>query len=125
VRQVDWLVLLGGLATIAWVNWYFFMAQRTAATAKATAGRQQVDVTVRGGYDPGVIRLKRGVPARLLFDRQETSSCSEEIVIPGFGVRKFLEPFKKTAVDITPNERGKFDMTCGMSMLHGTLLVED
>jgi plastocyanin domain-containing protein len=125
VRQIDWFVLFGGVAAIAWVNWYFFLAQRSAVTAKAGAGRQEVDVTVRGGYDPGVIRLKRGVPARLVFDRQETSPCSEEIVIPAFGVRKFLQPFAKTPVEITPKESGKFDMTCGMSMLHGTLLVED
>lgn len=125
MRQIDWFVLLGGVAAIAWVNWYLFLAQRPAIAAKPSAGRQDVDVTVRGGYDPGVIRLKRGVPARLVFDRQETSPCSEEIVIPAFGVRKFLQPFAKTAVDITPKESGTFDMTCGMSMLHGTLLVED
>jgi plastocyanin domain-containing protein len=124
VRQVDWLVLLSGVAAIAWVNWYFFLAQRATATASASDGRQDVEVTVRGGYDPGVIRLKRGVPARIVFDRQETSACSEEIVIPAFGVRRFLAPFKKTPVDFTPTESGKFDMTCGMSMLHGTLLVE-
>jgi hypothetical protein len=22
----DWLVLVGGIAAIAWVNWYFFLA---------------------------------------------------------------------------------------------------
>ena len=72
-----------------------------------------------------MIRLKRGQPARLVFNRKETAPCSEEIVIPAFGVRRFLAPFKKTAVEITPNESGAFELTCGMSMLHGTLLVED
>jgi len=27
---IEWLVVLGGIAAIAWVNWYFFLATRTA-----------------------------------------------------------------------------------------------
>ena len=120
------LVVAGAaLAAIVWVNWYFFFARRPSAAAQAVGGVQEVVIAVRGGYDPGVIRLKRGVPARLLFDRQETSSCSEEIVLPAFGIKKFLPPFKQTAVEIMPDETGTFEMTCGMSMLHGKLLVED
>ena len=122
---VDWIVLIAGIAAIAWVNWYFFFAeQRTVAAAAGAGGVQEVEIAVRGGYDPGVIRLKRGVPARLLFNRQETSSCSEEVVIPEFGIRKFLPPFEKTPVTITPDKPGSFDITCGMSMLHGKLVVE-
>ena len=125
MSTTDWFVLAAGIAAIAWVNWYFFFAERNAAVASANAGGvQEVEIAVRGGYDPGVIRLKRGVPARLVFHRQETSSCSEEIVIPEFGVRKFLPPHEKTPVSITPDKNGTFDMTCGMSMLHGKLVVE-
>lgn len=125
MSQAEWVVLLGGIAAIAWVNWYFFFAEQPTGVARSAGGVQEIEVQVRGGYDPGVIRLKRGVPARLVFDRQETSSCSEEIVIPEFGIRRFLEPFKKTPVEITPTKSGRFEMTCGMSMLHGTLVVEE
>lgn len=121
----EWLVLIAGLAAIAWVNWHFFFAQRAATAAKLTGGTQQVHIVVRGGYDPGVVRVKRGVPARLVFDRQETSSCSEEIVIPEFSIRKFLPAFAKTAVEFTPTKAGTFDISCGMSMLHGKLVVEE
>ena len=121
----EWLVLFAGLAAIGWVNWYFFAAQRSAVAATAAGGVQEVQIAVKGGYDPGVVRLKRGMPARLVFDRQETSSCSEEIVIPEFGVKRFLPAFRKTPVEITPDKAGTFDITCGMSMLHGKLVVED
>ena len=119
------VVVVAALAAIVWVNWYFFFARRAAVAATASGEVQEVRIEVKGGYDPGVVRLKRGVPARLVFDRQETSSCSEEVVLPAFGVKKFLPPFKQTAVEITPNEAGSFEITCGMSMLHGKLLVED
>ena len=119
------LVLVAGVCAIAWVNWYFFFAERGAVAAKASGGQQVVDVRVRGGYDPGVITAKRGIPLRLVFDRQETSSCSEEVVIGAFGIRKFLPPYEKTAVELTPTQPGTFDITCGMSMLHAKLVVED
>jgi P-type Cu+ transporter len=71
-----------------------------------------------------VIHAKEGAPLRLIFDRQETSSCSEEVVIGDFGVKRFLPAFQKTVVELTPDRTGRFDFTCGMGMLHGTLIVE-
>jgi plastocyanin domain-containing protein len=121
----EWAVLIAGIAAIAWVNWYFLFAERRTAAAAAIGGKQEVEIEVKGGYDPGVVRLKRGVPARLVFNRQENSSCSEEIVISAFGIRKYLPAFEKTPVDLTPSEKGTFEITCGMSMLHGKLVVED
>jgi plastocyanin domain-containing protein len=120
----DWVAVLAGAAAIAWVNWYFFFAQRPAVSASVAGGRQEVEIVVRGGYDPGVVRVKRGVPLRLLFNRQDTSSCSEEVVLPDFGIRKFLPTGERTPVDFTPEKAGQFEITCGMSMLHGKLVVE-
>jgi Cu+-exporting ATPase len=118
------LVLVAGVAAIIAINWYFF-APRAAVAAASTGQSQTIEVQVRGGYDPGTVRAKRGVPLRLVFNRQEGAACSEEIVIAEFGIRKFLAPFARTSVDITPDKTGKFDITCGMAMLHGTLVVED
>lgn len=121
----DWAAILLGAAAIAWVNWYFFLAKRSAATASAGAGgAQEVTITVQGGYEPAEVKVKRGTPVRLIFDRRETSSCSEEVVIPDFGIRKFLPAFQKTPVELTPEKAGAFEITCGMSMLHGKLIVE-
>src|SRR5215213_8373364 len=120
MNTTDWIVLAAGAAAIVWVNWYFFLAKRPAAQATAGAsGAQEVTITVQGGYSPAEIRLKKGVPARLVFDRQETSGCSEEVVIPDFGIRKFLPAFKKTVIELTPDQAGTHEFTCGMSMLHG------
>ena len=125
MSPTDWLVVLGGLAAIAWVNWYFFLAGRTSAHAEVgSGGIQEVTITVRGGYEPAQVRVKAGSPVRLVFDRQETSGCSEEVVLPEFGIRKFLPAHRKTAVEFTPERAGSFDFTCGMSMLRGRLTVE-
>lgn len=131
----EWLVVLGGAAAVAWVNWYFFLAQRamvTAASAPAqtssTGGSTEtpeVVITVRGGYSPSAVRVKAGRSVRLVFDRQDTSGCSEEVVLPDFGVRRFLPTGRKTVVEVTPPKAGKYEFTCGMSMLRGTLIAED
>jgi plastocyanin domain-containing protein len=134
MSPIDWFVIAAGAATIAWVNWYFFVAQRSTVTAfvaqtdptqpAESGATAQVAITVRGGYDPATIRVRAGQPVRLVFDRQETSSCSEEVVFPDFGVKKFLPAFQKTTVEVTPPRAGRYAFTCGMSMLHGMLIAE-
>ena len=125
MTPLEWIVILAGAAAVAWVNWYFFLARRGTATAETReGGTQEVTITVQGGYEPAEVKLKRGIPARLVFDRQETSGCSEEVVIPDFGIRKFLPAFQKTTVELKPETPGSFEFTCGMSMLRGKLIVE-
>ncbi|MBX9622643.1 MAG: cupredoxin domain-containing protein [Gemmataceae bacterium] len=122
---VDLLVAVAGLALIAWVNWYFFLAgQRAVQASSGSSGRQEVTVTVRGGYEPSAVRVQAGQPLSLVFDRQESSGCSEEVVIRDFGVRRYLPAFQKTAVELTPSGPGTHEFTCGMGMLRGRLIVE-
>ena len=125
MTPLEWIVVLAGAAAIAWVNWYFFLARRGSVVAETReGGTQEVTITVQGGYEPAEVKLKKGIPARLVFDRQETSGCSEEVVIPDFGIRKFLPAFQKTTVELKPETAGSFEFTCGMSMLRGRLVVE-
>lgn len=123
---IDWLVIAAAGTTILWVNWYFFAAQAKPAIAAAGAagGAQEVNIAVHGGYSPSVIRVKAGAPVRLLFDRQETSSCSEEVVFADFGIRSYLPANQSTAITVTPPTPGTYEFTCGMSMLRGKLVAE-
>lgn len=133
MNPTDWLVILAGVAAVLWVNWYFFLAQRAAVAAVATpataaldsgAAAPSVTITVSGGYDPAVIRVPAGRPVRLIFDREETAGCSEEVVFPDFGIRRFLPAFERTTVEVTPPAPGTYPFTCGMSMLRGSLIAE-
>ena len=122
-----WLVVVAGLGAIAWVNWYFFVAPRRATPALALAGAAgvpEIRITVRGGYDPATVRVRAGSPVRLIFDRRETSGCSEEVVFPDFGIRKFLPADTPTTIEITPPSPGRYEFMCGMSMLHGAIVAE-
>ncbi|MBA3467865.1 MAG: cupredoxin domain-containing protein [Gemmatimonadaceae bacterium] len=134
MTPTEWMVLAAGAGAIAWVNWYFFVAGRGTAVAAiagvpgggtGSGGVAEVTIAVQGGYSPATVRVKAGQPVRLVFDRQETSSCSEEIVIPDFGVKKFLPAYEKTTVEITPPKAGRYEFTCGMSMLRGAIVAEE
>lgn len=132
---MDWMVLLLGIVAIAWVNWYFFIVGRRATTnsassvglSKPTFGGDQmpeITITVQGGYSPRIVLAKAGQPVHLVFDRQESSSCSEEVVFADFGIRKFLPAFEQTRIVVTPPKPGRYAFTCGMSMLRGELIAE-
>jgi len=60
----------------------------------------------------------------LVFDRQETSGCSEEIVFPDFNIRRFLPANERTVIELTPASPATYEFTCGMSMLHGRVVAE-
>ncbi|OFW55331.1 MAG: copper-translocating P-type ATPase [Actinobacteria bacterium RBG_16_70_17] len=116
-------VIAGGAVLAALLAWFFF-GPKEAQHAEVRGGVQQVEVTVRGGYSPSLIRVRQGVPLRLVFDRQENSDCSSRVVFPDFGVSKSLAAFGRTIVELNPDRAGEFGFACGMNMLHGTLIVE-
>jgi plastocyanin domain-containing protein len=124
----EWLVVAASLGAIVWVNWYFFIAGRSPAAAVIAAGGAEgpaeATIVVEGGYSPNTVRVQAGRPVRLVFDRRDTSGCSEEVVFPDFGIRKFLPTGQRTVVELTPAVPGTYPFTCGMSMLRGTLIAE-
>jgi len=122
--MVDIVVVLAGLATIAWVNWYFFFAGGSSVQVTQVEGVQEVRIRVRGGYEPAEVRVRMGTRVRLLFDRQESSGSSEEIVFPAFGIRRFLPPKQETAIELLPEKPGRYEFTCGKGMLRGRLIVD-
>lgn len=121
----EWMVILGGLGGIAMVNWYFFLAGRTAVASVMVATAQDpVTITVNGGYSPQRTRVKAGAPVRLVFDRKDTGSCSDEVVFPDFGIRRFLPTGSRTTIDVVPPTPGRYEFTCGMGMHRGEIIAE-
>jgi P-type Cu+ transporter len=116
-------VVVGGVASMAALAWYFF-APKTAQAARVRGGVQEVDIEVKGGYSPDLVRVKAGTPVRLIFDRQDNSGCTERVVFPDFNLGRSLAAFAKTPVEFTPTEPGEYGWACGMNMLHGKVIVE-
>ena len=83
----------------------------------------QVTVVVAGAYHPDVIHLEAGVPVRLVFRREESSPCSEQVVFPTLGKSASLPLQQDVPVDIMVSEAGLYEFTCAMGMMHGQLVV--
>jgi Cu+-exporting ATPase len=117
------LVAAAWFAAIALIAWFFF-GPRKAAKPETTSGVQEIQILVSGAYSPSRIAVKAGRPVRLVFDRQETETCSDEVSIPDFGIKASLPAFEKTVVEFVPDKTGEFTFSCSMGMYRGTLLVE-
>lgn len=118
------IVVVGGVACVAFVLWYFFGEREATAASVSEVGVQEIKVTVKGGYSPDVIVVKENVPVRLDFYRDETASCSDRVIFGDFRIARDLPAFKTTPIEFTPDKAGEFTFTCGMNMMRGKLIVE-
>ena len=116
-------VLVSGIVLSALILWYFF-GPKARVSAQVADGVQEVRVVVKGGYSPDVIVVRQGAPVKLDFYRDETASCSEEIVFGDFGIARHLPAFETTTIEFMPEKAGEFTFTCGMNMMRGKLVVE-
>lgn len=117
-------VVVAGVVVIAGILWYFFGEREATQAEVREGGVQEVKVIVKGGYSPDVIVVKQGVPVRLDFYRDETASCSEQVIFGDFGIARDLPAFKSTPIEFVPDRSGEFTFTCGMNMMRGKLIVE-
>lgn len=120
---VDVVVVVAAVVLIGALGWYFF-GPRQAGTARVEGGVQRVEVTVRGGYTPNLIKVRQGTPLELVFDRQESGECTSRVVFPDLKVGAGLPAHTRTTVRLNPDRPGSFGFACGMNMIHGTLVVE-
>jgi plastocyanin domain-containing protein len=122
---VQILVTVAGLSAVGWIVWYFWLWKGEAVTAAVHAsGRQEVDVTVKGGYQPAAIQVKAGQPVRLNFTRREASTCGEEVIFPSFGKRAHLPENQTISLEVVPDKPGEYEFTCGMNMYRGKLVAQ-
>ncbi len=115
------LINLFGLTLILFTFWFFFKKKM----GKAVLVEDEIVINVEGGYKPEVIKVKKGKTVTLKFHRLDKSSCLEEVVIPDFNIKEFLPRHKYIDVVITPSEVGEHEISCGMNMFHGKIIVEE
>lgn len=125
------IVNLVGLGLIAWIVWYFWLYRKEGVAVAEVGGFQQVNITVKGGYDPDVIVVKKDKPVRLNFNRQESALCSEMVLFdkinkPGLSEIEgsaTLPEGQTVTIEFTPQEAGEIPFQCQMGMLRGKVVV--
>ena len=125
MTPTDIIVILGGLALIGGIAWFFWGPRQSGFRASLTSGGyQEAMILVKGGYTPDVIVVQHGRPVRLSFRREETAACSEMVVFGDFGKSARLPEGETVAVEFLPEDPGEYEFTCQMGMLRGKLVVE-
>jgi plastocyanin domain-containing protein len=118
------IVNLIGLAAIGLIIWYFWLYRREGFQVADTGGVQEAAITVKGGYNPDVIVVKRGKPVRLHFNRQESSLCSEMVIFDKLNQSTKLPEGETVTIEFTPQEKGEIPFQCQMGMLRGKVVVQ-
>ena len=125
MSQIQFFMVLSGLALTVLIAWYFWFAPKAQTrVAVSASGAQEVAVTVKGGYTPDVIVVQKGRPVRLTFTRQESSACSEKVMFPDFNQNALLPEGEQVTLEFTPAKEGEYGFQCQMGMLRGKLIVE-
>jgi plastocyanin domain-containing protein len=124
MNSIQIVVNMVGLAAIIGIIWYFWLYRKTSVTVTETSGVQEATITVKGGYTPDVIVVKRGKPVRLHFNRQESSLCSEMVIFDKIGQSAKLPEGETVTIEFTPQAIGEIPFQCQMGMLRGKLMVE-
>jgi plastocyanin domain-containing protein len=77
-----------------------------AGLAEAS-GVQEVQIRVKGNYDPDVIVIKRGRPVRLHFNHQESALCSKRVIFGKIGQSAELSKRGIVTIEFTLQESGE------------------
>src|SRR5688572_27691926 len=123
MTPLDWGIAAAAALLIVLLNWYFLGPKQAAVAAAPTEGIVDLTVRVEAGYSPAEIEVPAGSRVRMTFDRREDNPCSDELVIPDFGIRRDLPAFSKTVIELTATP-GRHEFKCGMGMLHGALIAK-
>ncbi|AFR99331.1 cupredoxin domain-containing protein [Lentilactobacillus buchneri] len=85
--------------------------------------KQTVNVTVAGGYQPSVIKLKQGVPAEINFKRINDQGCLDVVHSNELGFSEELPVNVTKTVQVPTDQAGEFGFSCGMDMFKGKVEV--
>ena len=117
-------VILSGIVMTILIAWYFWFAPKAQTrVAVSESGAQEVAITVKGGYSPDVIVVRKGRPVRLTFTRQESSACSEKVLFPDFNQNALLPEGEQATLEFTPEKAGEYGFQCQMGTLRGNGLI--
>ena len=119
------LTIIIGLLLIGFIIWWFFGKHKEAVgNSTVVNDLQNATIVVKGGYSPSTVVLKKGIPAEVNFDMQDSTACLSHVVFEQLGVNEDLTKQKITSVKIPTDKAGTYNFACGMDMFHGKVVVK-
>ncbi len=79
-------------------------------------GKQIIEISAKGGYQPRKSIAKAGIPTIIRFNTNGTFDCSSSVRIPSLNISKSLPQSGATDIDIGSGQLGTLQGSCGMGM---------
>ena len=98
-------------------------AELSVEAKKTLEETQDVTITVDKGYTPKRVIVEAGYPTRLHIQRNNTSPCYDQLLIPDFAIAVTVPPNQTTTIEFTPKQPGEYEFMCGMKMNRGVIEV--
>lgn len=118
------------LVIVAFAAWNIGAASGSTGvengSSKIVDGKQLVTSTISSGDYPD-ITVQAGTPVKWVIDAPEGSinGCNNRINIPEYGIRNYSFKTGENVIEFTPDETGKFQYSCWMGMIRGTITVTE
>lgn len=87
-----------------------------ASNVSIVDGKQIIEISAKGGYQPRKSIAKAGIPTIIRFDTKGTFDCSSSVRIPSMNISKSLPQTGSTDIDIGEGKLGTLQGSCGMGM---------
>jgi uncharacterized protein len=98
--------------------------QEEKVTVPATTQEQTVEMHITSsGFQPSVLKIKKGVPVRWVIKGDQVTSCTNKIIVPSLNITKSIS-FGENVVAFTPTASGEIPFSCWMGMVRGKFVVE-
>lgn len=76
------------------------------------------------GYEPNIIFIKKDVPVRWVIDVKQMTGCTDEIILPEYGIRKPLQ-YGENIIEFIPDRLGDIKFSCWMQMVWGKFVATE
>lgn len=111
------------LVAVVLIGGAFALTRKSDTTSVANAnnvtvvdGKQIVEISAKGGYQPRKSIAKAGIPTIIRFNTSGTFDCSSSVRIPSMNISKSLPQSGTTDIDIGTQEVATLQGTCRMGM---------
>ncbi len=79
-------------------------------------GKQIIEISAKGGYNPRKSIAKAGIPTVIRFNTNGTFDCSSSVRIPSLGISRLLPQSGSTDIDVGSPKIAILEGSCGMGM---------
>jgi hypothetical protein len=75
------------------------------------------------GFEPAQLTLRADTAACITFVRTTEKTCATEVVFPSLKTKRSLPLNEPVEIEVKPVRAEKIEFSCGMNMLHGTVVA--